>query len=355
MKNLKLFDKIYEKLFNDYHFKVVYPKEFDINNIFLDMDRDNIEEKKVDGVGTFCLIKETDIPYLLYVPQEVEKTDRLIMEVNNCESDDKKKFLLQGVDTIKKNFSFINHPVPILVPLIPTEKGKPYYQQISKDGFEEHIDLKVDKIIDHALDKIEEISGVRMDDKIFLNGYSSSAVFAQRFCLLHPERVDTAVIGGASGSIPSLDKSIDYPLGIRDISNFNMDAYKNIKFKYYVGEYELIDLSNNRRDVIDGKIVTVSKPMHDMTYFQRSIDPIVGKAYRDKYGEEYFDRTNNVVRTYKENGIDINSTVIRGRTHSRMEIDGKLYKGTTEGIGEIIDSAYRKSILGLRREESLKR
>ena len=32
----------------------------------------------------------------------------------------------------------------------------------------------------------------KVNDKIFLNGYSSSAVFAQRFSLIHPEIIETA-------------------------------------------------------------------------------------------------------------------------------------------------------------------
>ena len=49
---------------------------------------------------------------------------------------------------------------------------------------------------------IENETGKTVQDKIFLNGYSSSGVFAQRFALLHPDIVETACIGGASGSIP---------------------------------------------------------------------------------------------------------------------------------------------------------
>ena len=355
MKNLKIF----KKLFNDEHFEIVKPQNFNIDNLFLDMDRDSTTAKKVDGVGTFLLVKQTSIPYMLYVPEVVEDTDRLVMESNNYEGDSNKNFILQGVDTLRKNFSFTPHPTPILVPLIPTGKDLPYYQQLSSDMMytdkPRRIDNEVNDVIDDALNRIEQISGVRMPSKIFLNGYSASGNFAQRFCLLHPERVDTAVIGGASGTIPALDNEISYPLGTGNIPGFDLDEYKKVKFKYYVGEYELIDPANDRRDVIDGKIVKVEKPMHDMSYYQRSVDPIVGKKYRDKYGEDYFARTINIVNTYIRNGIDINSTVIRNRAHRKMTVNGKNYKGVTEGIEPIIISAYRKSILELRREKSLKR
>ena len=54
--------------------------------------------------------------------------------------------------------------------------------------------------------------GTKVNDKIFLNGYSSSGYFAQRFSLIHPELIDTACIGGSSGSIPIPNTDLDdYP------------------------------------------------------------------------------------------------------------------------------------------------
>ena len=69
--------------------------------------------------------------------------------------------------------------------------------------------------------------GLITKDRIFLNGYSSSGVFAQRFALLHPEIVETACIGGASGSIPIPTEKIAYPIGIAnyDLSSVQKDNY----------------------------------------------------------------------------------------------------------------------------------
>ena len=353
MKRLRLFKKFNEKIFNDEHFELKYPENFNINKMFLDMDKENIPLKKIDGLGTFLLVKDTSIPYMMFVPEVVEETDRLVMESNNYERDSREDFILQAVGTLKRLNTFVPHPVPLLVPLIPG--GDIYYQQLSSEAlFSENprrIDNEVDEVIKDALNRIEDISGKRLDDKIFLHGYSSSGVFAQRFCLLHPERVDSAVIGGASGTIPALDGKISYPLGCGNIKNFNLDEYKNIKFKYYVGEYELIDEADNRRDIVDGRVVKVKRPMHDMSYYQRSVNAYIGKEYRDKYGSDYFDRIINIVNDYKRNGIDINSTVIRGRAHKPMTINNKKYKSAGEGIEPIVESAYRKSIVELSKQK----
>ena len=359
MKNFKLFEKLKEKLYNDEHFKIVYPKDFNLDRLFLNMDKDGETERKIDGVGTFMLVKETSIPYMLYIPEVVEDTDRLVLEANNCEREYGEDFLLQAVDTLRKNSSIMPHPVPIVVPLIPSAEGKPYYQQMSFDSEYEKdrrdIGQEVCDVVDDALDKIEEKRGVRLSGKLFLNGYSSSAVFAQRFCLLYPERVDTAVIGGASGTIPALDKEISYPLGIGNIPNFNLNEYKKIKFRYYVGEHELVDKASNRRDIIDGKITKVEAPMHDMTYYHRSVSPYCAKSYREKYGEDYFERTLNIVNTYIRSGISINSTVIRGKAHRNMKVDGKEYKGIGKDADPIIESAYRRSIVELRNDKIMGR
>ena len=355
MKNLKLFENINKYLFNDDKFKLVYPKDLNLNKVFLDMDKTGEEQRKIDGVGTFILNKRTDIPYMLYVPEKVESTERLVIEANNCEKEDREAFILQAVDTIKRTNDQMPYPVPVVVPLIPSIHGKSYYQQLSSDSMYEKdkmnvADLVCD-VIDDALDKVEEVSGTRLTNKVFMKGYSSSGVFAQRFCLLHPERVDSAVIGGASGSIPALDAEVPYPLGLGNIPDFNVREYKNIKFRYYCGEYELVNMAHNRVDIIDGTPKRVDRPMHDMTYFPRSVSPIVGKLYRDKYGENYFERTINIVNSYIRNGFDINSTVIRGRAHKNLNIDGKEYRGINMDADSIVESAYRKSLVELRNEK----
>ena len=358
MKNLKFFNKIEAYLFGEENIKLIREHKIDPYKVFNDMDKDS--RRDVEGVGTFIYSKDTDIPYLLFVPEKTYPTDRLVVESNNCESDNKDEVLKASCYPIKRFYDLLNHPVPVMVPLIPSEKGKPYYQQLSvdmlyeKDGL--NIASSVNESITDALNKIEEVSGVRLDDKIFLNGYSSSGVFAQRFALLYPERVDTLCVGGASLSIPLPNSDVPYPLGTRGIVNFNVNDYRNIKFRYYVGEYEEVNIAkidkkengyNDRKDVIDGQIKSVEAPMHDMTYFPRSVPPYTGYRYRELLGKDLFTRCENITHIYFKDGFDFRNTIIRGRAHSNMEIDGKSYKGVNECADSIIDNAYKQSILEL--------
>lgn len=107
----------------------------------------------------------------------------------------------------------------------------------------ERIDLQYLECIQDAKDSLRQLTGKRVPDKVFINGYSSSGVFAQRFALIHPEIVDKCCVGGSTGSIPIPESNIGYPVGIADFKElfgkeFNEEAYKSIDFAYYVGEHE---------------------------------------------------------------------------------------------------------------------
>ena len=65
----------------------------------------------------------------------------------------------------------------------------------------ERIDIQYLECIESAKEKVKEITGKNVADKVFLNGYSVSGVFAQRFAMAHPEIVSKCCVGGAVGSI----------------------------------------------------------------------------------------------------------------------------------------------------------
>ena len=115
------------------------------------------------------------------------------------------------------------------------------------------------------------------------------------------------------------------------------------------GEFELIDPANNRMDIINGVPTKVVKPMHDMTYFPRSVPVYTGFRYRQLLGKDLFTRSEKLFYIYRNDGYDFRNTIIRGRAHKDMEIDGKSYKGVNECADLIIDSAYKQSVLTLSR------
>lgn len=282
------------------------------------------------------------IPSIVAIPLTEKFNNQLIVESNNMESGNLNDILKQGIEAgIRLAHITGDLPSTIVIPLIPSYKDKPYFQQLSKECFELNkkdknyrIDEQVVRIIQQAKKISEEIKGIPYQNKIFLNGYSSSGVFAQRFSLLHPELVDIACIGGASGSIPIPTSEIEYPIGISDYeeitgNKFDINSYLAIKFRYYVGELETQNKTNSRFTE-DGN----PAPMHDMSYFDRSIPNEVGKKQRAIFGQEMFERANKTLQLLKSLGIDMEHIVFEGRTHNNESGHG-VNELSDKYIGEV--------------------
>ena len=176
------------------------------------------------------------------------------------------------------------------------------------------------------------------NEKIFLNGYSSSGVFAQRFAPLHPEIVDTLCVGGASGSIPTPITELRYPLGVADYYDitgkpFDFETYSQIKFRYYVGSLEDPRKASNRYDE-NGSFA----PMHDMSYFDRSCPPVIGAEQRKMFGINILERSTKQIQLMTAMGLDIEQIIFENRTHNNSN-----GIGVNELGDEFVNSTYQQS------------
>lgn len=291
--------------------------------------------------------KGVNIPSIVLIPMSQNINEQIIVESNNLETDNFEKILSQGGQTIIRLAQLTNDlPSLIVVPLIPSIKNAPYFQQLSKECFElsnkdknYRIDKQILKIIEKTKEILKNERGIVVKDKIFLNGYSSSGVFAQRFALLHPDMIETACIGGASGSIPIPTEELSYPIGIADYEEitgkkFDLESYSKIKFRYYVEELETQNTTEARFDD-EGNLA----PIHDMSYFNRSVPVEVGKKQRDILGKEMFSRAEKTIQILQNLGIDIEHEIIKGRTHNN-----KSGIGVNELGDEFINNIYKESI-----------
>lgn len=267
-----------------------------------------------------------NIPYLLIIPQNINDNSILAVETNNIESNVFEKVYSNAFSTaynlinILKEFS-----VPVLVPIIPSIKNAPYYQHLAKECFYENtnsnfyrIDLQVRNIIEKVIEELNSRFKLNINKKIFLNGYSASGVFAQRFALIHPDIIQMLCIGGASGSIPVPSDILSYPLGINDLyklvgKEFDFKNYCLIKQRYYVGSLENLRKSNNRYDE-NGDFAA----MHDMSYFDRSVPYDIGNKQRSIFGKNLIDRSKKEIQFIKEMGIDIEQKIFVGRSHNNF-------------------------------------
>ena len=286
------------------------------------------------------------VPYILLTPKQMSDNATLAVEANNLETENQEGLVKNGLFTAYRlTNNLIEYDNPVLIPILPSVKnGIPYYQQLSKECFLipeaspfYRIDLQVCNMIEEAKQKLSEHTIV--NDKIFLNGYSSSGVFAQRFALLHPEVVDTACIGGASGSIPVPIEDLSYPLGIADYEeltgrSFDMKSYQQIKFRYYVGSLEDTRKTSERFDENGNPA-----PMHDMSYFDRSVPKEEGRKEREMFGKNLIERSKKQIAIMQKMGMDIEEKVMEGRTHNNFN-----GHGVNELGDQFIKETYKQTV-----------
>lgn len=306
----------------------------------MEMKYENSKGKKFTGYLT--LGENSTLPYILVIPENLAEGKEVIVESLNFEGTNIIDKIVPHVIEELKGMVEVIDDAPILIPFTPDEEsGIPYYQQLSRECFQKavdgayeihypRIDLQIINTIDNGKNKITKETGINVANKIFLNGYSSSGVFAQRFALIHPEIVGRVLIGGASGSIPLPTTDFEYPLGIKDFKqlfgkDFNENEYKKIQFGIYVGELEAktpaweydIDGKPIQRNQ-NGQVINhnqIIPPMHDMSYYPRSIDTQRGKYQRQILGEDLSQRHKNCIEYYEKNGYNITSKIYRSAEH----------------------------------------
>ena len=301
--------------------------------------------------------EEFKIPYILAIPEKVKENCKLIVKTNDREKfinnepiDYKTKigkdFLIE--DAINKlignrnNFGEIEYiktlNAPMIIPVIPAmPNDNPYFQQLSKECFEINdkkskfyrIDMQVTKIIENAK-KIIESKGTKLADKIFLYGYSTSGVFCQRFAFLHPEIIDTVLVGNVGGTIPmpsdcEKSKELEYPIGTKNIeqltgNSFDIENYKKIKFRYY-----LADLNNfnniQQKDNLQ---------KYDMSYDTRCMPNDLGIKLRKIYGTNLLKRFENQIKEYEKHNYNIETELYKEKKYNsritKQEYE-KIYNG----------------------------
>lgn len=119
------------------------------------------------------------------------------------------------------------------------------------------IDLQLLAMIDHARAELAA-DGIQTDEKVLIQGFSASGMFANRFTTLHPDRVKAATIG-SPGGWPILPvaafngEQLPYPAGIADLESltgvpFDEAAYNAIPQLIYMGSLD----DNDSVDFTDG-------------------------------------------------------------------------------------------------------
>ena len=275
------------------------------------------------------ICEKKDKKYIIGIPYSMKDNTEILVETYNSGGKEADRYSENVEDAITDKGNPIERfyadfitDFPVVIPIVPCLKGMPDFQQMSVDSVKNfQIQKMVKECIDSAKMKIEQITGKKVQDKIFLSGYSASGVFAQRFALVYPELINRVLIGGAVGTIPVPSKKIKFPIGIQDYielfgREFDSNTYKQIQFAYYVGEKEAEEPGNFD---INGDIITSNKqiaaPMHDMSFRGETTPKDVGIIQRQLLGKSLNERYKNAIEANKIYGIDIEGIVVEGATH----------------------------------------
>ncbi len=198
-------------------------------------------------------------PYYLLIPHGIDSNKPIHLLVEPCNTGAGDNF--KRLDRKVKAFIEASHAtiiarklkIPLLVPVFPRPGGdqwRLYTHALDRDtlllkeGGLRRIDLQLIKMIDHA-QRLLRHNNMKMNEKVFMNGFSASGTFTNRFAILHPTVVRAIATGGVN-CIPTFptdqwnDTTMRYPVGIADIKEiadieFDEVAYKKVSQYIYMG------------------------------------------------------------------------------------------------------------------------
>jgi pimeloyl-ACP methyl ester carboxylesterase len=169
------------------------------------------------------------------------------------------------------------------------------------------IDLQLIAMINHARAELAK-DGIQTDEKILIQGFSASGMFANRFTILHPDRVKAATIG-SPGGFPTLPvetykgESLPYPAGVADLESltgvpFDSETYNTIPQLIYMGSLD----DNDSLDFTDGWDETEAQLIDQLF----GVDPV--------------SRWDDIEIIYQDAGANVQFLLIDGIGHDRKAL-----------------------------------
>jgi pimeloyl-ACP methyl ester carboxylesterase len=201
-------------------------------------------------------------PYYLYVSdgatrrgESAETVHILVLPNNTMTTDDDlsvhERFALATV--LLGRVAFGDLETAILVPVFPRPEynWRIYTHALDRDVLETdgpelgRLDLQLEAMIDDAADRLSQ-KGWRVDRQVVMWGFSASGMFANRFAVLHPERVRAAVVQSPGGwPIAPVEtwagECLRYPIGVCDLRalvgrDFDLKSYTQVPHLFLLGD-----------------------------------------------------------------------------------------------------------------------
>ncbi len=198
-------------------------------------------------------------PYFLFVPAGVRDQPYLLVEPNNTGTGDDDPDVHESSARVLASSRYPTTMarelrIPLLVPTFPRPRTDwhIYTHALNRDamtvqrGNLARVDLQLVQMIQDAQKRLRG-SGIDVQEKVLMHGYSASGVFTGRFALMHPEVLKAYACGGFSDSFITLPAddwqrvSLPYPVGISDLRTligvgFDLEAFSQVSGYYYRGE-----------------------------------------------------------------------------------------------------------------------
>ena len=196
--------------------------------------------------------KGFNFPYLLFLPDSIsdQKELFLIVEPNNSGfvNDKLGEHLEKARRTASIDYYIGNYisgklGYPLLVPVFPRPESdwKIYTHALDRDAILqkdnplERLDIQLVRMIEDARDTLLRL-GYPTKDRVLMAGFSASGTFANRFSLIHPERIFALAAGGLNGLLMLPVSKINgiglnYPLGTNDFSQLFNEPFDSAAFR----------------------------------------------------------------------------------------------------------------------------
>jgi hypothetical protein len=253
--------------------------------------------------------------YILFVPKgtPTNKEIFLLVEPNNTgktsdsiEVHKKYAIDLASVSSVGNNIATMLK-IPLLVPIFPRPESQPlvYTHALDRDVILakspelKRLDLQMLEMISDAKEKLASMN-IQVAPKIFMNGFSASATFTNRFSFIHPDKIEALAMGGFNGELMLPENKLNgiklnYPLGTNDFSklfdkNFDITQYRAIPQFIYMGELDDNDAvqfddaySKSERKIINDYIGNHVQERYlkcQKIYSEHSVFPVF-KLYKD--------------------------------------------------------------------------
>jgi pimeloyl-ACP methyl ester carboxylesterase len=180
------------------------------------------------------------------------------------------------------------------------------------------LDLQLMAMIDHARTTLAR-EGMQIDERVLIQGFSASGMFANRFTALHPDRVKAAAVGSPGGwpiapVATYSGEDLPYPAGVSNVS-FDAAAFRDVPQMFVMGALD----DNDSLDFRDG---WDEEPA-------RQIDRL--------FGDTPLKRWPRAESLYREAGANAKFMLIDGVGHDRR----KLQRHSTDFFREVLQREWR--------------